>query len=86
MRDVCIRTELCTRCACWGRNENVLMLRVENCECAACAGTDAVDAYTKRNIEIPFPSTQIFVRTWNKKFPKQMSHELCAQVTGEKLY
>ena len=66
MRDVCVRTELCTRCSCWDRIANVLMLRVQNCGCAAWTGIGAANAYTKRDIENPFSGTQMFVQTSNK--------------------
>ena len=32
MRDVCIRIELRTRCLCWDRTANMLMVRVQNYE------------------------------------------------------
>ena len=70
MRDVCVRTELRTCCLCWDRTTNVLMLRVQNYECAACASTGAVSAYTKRGIEILFPGTQMFVQPRSKKCPQ----------------
>ena len=36
VRDVCVRTELCTRCPCWGRTANALMARVQNYDCYVC--------------------------------------------------
>ena len=73
MRDVCVRTELCTRCPCSNRTANVLMLRVQNYEFAARAATDAANAYTKRDIENPFPGTQMFVRARNNGYPQQLN-------------
>ena len=58
VRDVCVRTELCTRCPCSNRTAAVLVVRVQNYERASCAGTGTANAYTKRDIENPFPGTQ----------------------------
>ena len=41
------------------------MVRVQNYECVVCAGTGAANAYTKRDIENPFPGTQMFVEARN---------------------
>ena len=71
VRDVCERTELCTCCPCSDRTANVLMVRVQNYECVAYAGTGAANAYSKRNIENPFPGFQMFVKARNKKCAQQ---------------
>ena len=42
-----------------------------NYESVSCAGTGAANAYTKRNIENPFPSTQMFLQARSKKCPQQ---------------
>ena len=42
MRDVCVCTELCTRCSCSYRTVKVLILRVQNYDCVVCAETGAV--------------------------------------------
>ena len=57
MRDVCVSTEYFTHCPCSDRTANILTLRVQNCECVACTGTGAANAYTKRDIENQFPGT-----------------------------
>jgi len=44
---------------------NVLMVRVQNYKCVACAGTGAAKAYSKRDIENPFSGTQMFVQASN---------------------
>ena len=68
MRDVCVRTELCTCCLCWDRTANVLMVRVQNYERVVCAVTGAANAYTKRGIENQFYGTQMFVQARNNKY------------------
>ena len=67
MRDVCVRTELCTRWSFWDRTGNMLMLRVPNYGCTAYAA----NAYTIRDIEYLFPGTQWFVQARNKKCLQQ---------------
>ena len=34
----------------------------------ACAGTGSANAYTKRDIENPFPGTQMFVQARNNEY------------------
>ena len=43
------------------RTANVLMVRVQNYECVACAGTGAANAYTKRDC------AQMFVQARNNE-------------------
>ena len=64
MCDVCARTEICTCC----RTMNVLMVRVQNYECVACAGTGAATTHTERDIENSFPGTQMFAQARNNEF------------------
>ena len=44
------------------------MIRVQTFQCVACAGTDAVNAYTRRDIENSFPGTQMFVQGRNNEY------------------
>ena len=44
------------------------MVRVQNYECVACAGSGATNAYTKRDIENPIPGTQMLVQARNNEY------------------
>ena len=46
----------------------MLIVLVQNYECVACAGNDAANAYTKRDIENLFPDTQMFVQPRNNEY------------------
>ena len=65
------------------RTANVLMVRVQNYECVACAGTGAVNAHTKLDINNPFPDTQMFVQPKNNiyKCNKENKNVLNRNVT-----
>ena len=57
MRDVCVRTELCTCCSCSDQTTNVLMLRVQNYECVALLVRELVRRMPIQNVtlKIHFP-------------------------------
>ena len=51
------------------------MLRMQNCNCPACAVTGAGNADTKRDTENSFSGTQMFVQARNYECPQQMQNQ-----------